>query len=310
MKKISIIIPAYNEERNLSTIRERIKNVFELLDNYSYEIIFVNDGSRDNTQRVLEDLSKKYTEVRYIELSRNFGHQAALKAGLDNADANAVISMDADLQHPPELIPKLISEWEKGNDIVYTIREYNKNIPFIKKITSDFYYKIISSLSSLKFEKGTADFRLLDAKVVEELKQNKESDLFLRGLVKWMGFNQKGVKFTAGDRNDGKSKYTFRKMLHLALAGVTSFSVKPLYLATYMGFFFSLLSVLYIPYVIYAFVKGTEISGWASLIMTVVFFGGVQLIILGIIGIYLGKTFKQVKNRPQFIIKSKNIENL
>jgi len=307
MKKISIIIPAYNEEKNLPLIRNRIEETFLLLENYLYEIIFINDGSQDSTQKVLENLSSKYSEVKYIELSRNFGHQAALKAGIYYANSDAVISMDADLQHPPELIPQLIHEWEKGYDIVYTIREYNKNISFFKKITSNFYYKLISSLSNFQFEKGTADFRLLDAKIVEELKQNNESDLFLRGLVKWMGFNQIGVKFTAGDRNDGNSKYTIRKMLHLALAGVTSFSVKPLYLATYIGFFFSLLSILYIPYVIFSFVKGTEISGWASLIMTVVFFGGLQLVILGIIGIYLGKVFKQVKNRPQFIVKSKNI---
>jgi len=307
MKKISIIIPAYNEGRNLPIIRERIENVFLLLKDYSYEIIFVNDGSRDNTQRILEDMSEKFSEVRYIELSRNFGHQAALKAGFAYARSNAVISMDADLQHPPELIPQLIEEWEKGNDIVYTIREYSENISFLKRISSNLYYKIISSLSNFKFEKGTADFRLLDAKVVEKLRRNSEADLFIRGLVKWMGFSQIGIKFTAGDRNDGKSKYTFKKMLHLALAGVTSFSVKPLYLAAYIGLFFSLLSILYIPYVVYAFINDTEISGWASLIMTVVFFGGLQLVILGIIGIYLGKIFKQVKNRPQFIVKSKNI---
>jgi len=307
MKKISIIIPAYNEEKNIPIIRERIESVFSSLKDYLYEIIFVNDGSRDNTQRVLENLSIKYTEVKYVELSRNFGHQAVLKAGLDYAKANAIISMDADLQHPPEVIPQLIEQWEKGYDVVYTIREYNKNISFIKKTTSDFYYKIISSLSNFKFEKGTSDFRLLDAKVVEELQQNKESDLFLRGLVKWIGFSQIYVKFTAGDRNEGKSKYTIRKMLHLALTGVTSFSVKPLYLAAYIGFFFSLSAILYVPYVIYSLIKGTETSGWTSLIMTVVFFGGLQLVILGIIGIYLGKIFKQVKNRPQFIVKSKNI---
>jgi len=309
MKKISIIIPAYNEEKNLPIIRDRIENIFLLLKNYSYEIVFVNDGSRDNTQNVLENLSEKFSEVKYIELSRNFGHQAALKAGFSYVQSNAVICMDADLQHPPEIIPQFIDEWEKGSDVVYTIREYNKNISFLKKMSSDFYYKIISSLSDFKFERGTADFRLLDAKVVEKLRQNNESDLFIRGLVKWIGFSQKGIKFTAGDRNDGKSKYTFKKMLHLALAGVTSFSVKPLYLAAYIGLFFSFLSVLYIPYVIYAFIRGTEISGWASLIMTVVFFGGLQLVILGIIGIYLGKTFKQVKNRPQFIVKSENIKN-
>ncbi|OPB98898.1 glycosyl transferase family 2 [Elizabethkingia meningoseptica] len=307
MKKINIVIPAHNEEKNVPIMRERIAAVFTSLKDYTYEIIFVNDGSRDSTQQVLEDLSRKFPEVKYIELSRNFGHQAALKAGLNNADGNAVISMDGDLQHPPELIPELIHEWESGYDMVYTIRRYNVNTSLTKKITSDFYYKVISLMSDFKFERGAgADFRLLDAKVVEEIKQNNESDLFIRGLVRWVGFRQKGIKFVAADRENGISQYTMNKMFRLALTGVTSFSVKPLYFAAYLGFFFSALSILYLPYVIFAFIRGTEISGWASLIMTVVFFGGLQLIMLGIIGIYLGKVFKQVKDRPLFIIRSKN----
>ncbi|HIC8645013.1 glycosyltransferase family 2 protein [Elizabethkingia meningoseptica] len=307
MKKINIVIPAHNEEKNVPIMRERIAAVFTSLKDYTYEIIFVNDGSRDSTQQVLEDLSQEFPEVKYIELSRNFGHQAALKAGLNNADGNAVISMDGDLQHPPELIPELIHEWENGYDMVYTIRTYNVNTSLTKKITSDFYYKVISLMSDFKFERGAgADFRLLDAKVVEEIKQNNESDLFIRGLVRWVGFRQKGIKFVAADRENGISQYTMNKMFRLALTGVTSFSVKPLYFAAYLGFFFSALSILYLPYVIFAFIRGTEISGWASLIMTVVFFGGLQLIMLGIIGIYLGKVFKQVKDRPLFIIRSKN----
>ncbi|WP_407481356.1 glycosyltransferase family 2 protein [Elizabethkingia meningoseptica] len=307
MKKINIVIPAHNEEKNVPIMRERIAAVFTSLKDYTYEIIFVNDGSRDSTQQVLEDLSREYPEVKYIELSRNFGHQAALKAGLNNAYGNAVISMDGDLQHPPELIPELIREWENGYDIVYTIRRYNINTSVTKRLTSDFYYKVISLMSDFKFERGAgADFRLLDAKVVEEIKQNNESDLFIRGLVRWVGFRQKGIKFVAADRENGISQYTMNKMFRLALTGVTSFSVKPLYFAAYLGFFFSALSILYLPYVIFAFIRGTEISGWASLIMTVVFFGGLQLIMLGIIGIYLGKVFKQVKDRPLFIIRSKN----
>ena len=307
MKKINIVIPAHNEEKNVPIMRERIAAVFTSLKDYTYEIIFVNDGSRDSTQQVLEDLSREFPEVKYIELSRNFGHQAALKAGLNNADGNAVISMDGDLQHPPELIPELIREWENGYDMVYTIRRYNVNTSVTKRLTSDFYYKVISLMSDFKFERGAgADFRLLDAKVVEEIKQNNESDLFIRGLVRWVGFRQKGIKFVAADRENGISQYTMNKMFRLALTGVTSFSVKPLYFAAYLGFFFSALSILYLPYVIFAFIRGTEISGWASLIMTVVFFGGLQLIMLGIIGIYLGKVFKQVKDRPLFIIRSKN----
>ncbi len=240
MKKINIVIPAHNEEKNVPIMRERIAAVFSSLKDYTYEIIFVNDGSRDTTQQVLEELAAQYPEVRYIELSRNFGHQAALKAGLDNADGNAVISMDGDLQHPPELIPQLIKEWENGHDIVYTIRRYNENISLSKKLTSDIYYKIISSMSDFTIEKGAgADFRLLDAKVIEEIRQNHESDLFYT----WIG--KMGRLQTERDKNlllltakNGISQYTINKMFKLALTGVTSFSVKPLYFAAYLGFFF------------------------------------------------------------------------
>ncbi len=307
MKKISIVIPAHNEEGNVFLIHQRIKEVFANMKGYSFEIIFVNDGSRDQTQAKLEELAAQFEEVKFLEFSRNFGHQPAVKAGLDFANGNAVISMDADLQHPPELIPEMIAKWEQGYDLVYTVRKYAENVSFFKKFTSNLYYDIISKLSDFEFEKGVSDFRLMDAKVVEVMRNMTESDLFLRGMVKWMGYKQIGIPYVAQDRYSGESKYNFSRMFRLALTGVTSFSVKPLYIAAYLGFLFSGLSVLvYIPYVIYAFVSGTEISGWASLIMTVVFFGGVQLIIMGIFGMYLGKIFKQVKERPNYIVRSKN----
>lgn len=307
MKKISIVIPAYNEEGNLSEIRKAIDHVFHNLPNYKYEIIFVNDGSRDRTQDFLEDMSLSFPEVRYIEFSRNFGHQYAVKAGLDLADGNAVISMDADLQHPPALIPEMIRKWEEGYDIVYTIRKYPKSINRFKRSTSDFFYRILSKLSDVELEKGSSDFRLLDASVIDVIRDGTESDVFLRGLVKWVGFRQYAIPFVAGERFAGESKYSLGKMFRFAFTGITAFSVKPLYLAAYLGFFFSLVSLLYIPYVIYSFINHSEISGWASLIMTVVFFGGVQLIILGILGIYMGKIFKQIKGRPNYIIRSKNL---
>ncbi|MCW3162299.1 glycosyltransferase family 2 protein [Chryseobacterium oryctis] len=308
MKKISIVIPAYNEEGNVTLIHEKIKEIFSGLKNYDFEIIFVNDGSRDNTQTKLEELSQKYEEIKYIEFSRNFGHQPAVKAGMDNAKGNAVISMDGDLQHPPELIPKMIEKWEEGYDIVFTIRTYPKQISIFKRKTSDFFYKILSSLSDVNLTKGGgSDFRLMDANAVEVMRNFKEDDLFLRGLTSWMGFKQTGIEFTASERASGESSYNLKKMLTFAFTGITSFSVKPLYIAAYLGFLLSGLSVFgYISYVIYAFVVKTEISGWASLIMTIVFFGGLQLIMLGIIGIYLGKIFKQVKERPNYIIKNKN----
>ncbi|EJL68239.1 glycosyltransferase family 2 protein [Chryseobacterium populi] len=307
MKKISIVIPAYNEEGNVAMIHQKIKEVFSGLSNYDFEIIFVNDGSRDNTQQKLEELSEQYNEVKYIEFSRNFGHQPAVKAGMDHAHGNAVISMDGDLQHPPELIPELIRKWEEGYDVVYTIRTYPKEISLFKRKTSDFFYKILSNLSDVNLTKGGgSDFRLLDANAVEVMRNFNEDDLFLRGLTSWMGFKQTGIDFTACERLAGESSYNLKKMITFAFTGITAFSVKPLYIAAYLGFLFSGISVIgYGLYVIYAFVAKTEISGWASLIMTIVFFGGLQLIILGIIGIYLGKIFKQVKSRPNYIIKNK-----
>ena len=307
MKKISIVIPAYNEEGNLMPVYQRIKSVFEKMQGYSFEIIFVNDGSRDNTQNRLEEMALDFPEIKYIEFSRNFGHQPAVKAGMDYADGNAIISMDGDLQHPPELIPQMVQKWEQGYNIVYTIRSYPKEISYFKRKTSDLFYQFLSQISDVDLTNGGgSDFRLIDASVAQVMKNLKEDDLFLRGLTSWMGFKQTGIEFVAGERFSGQSSYDLKKMLKFAFTGITSFSVKPLYLATYLGFIFSSLSLLYIPYVLYAFLTKTEISGWASLIMTIVFFGGVQLIILGILGIYLGKIFKQVKGRPNYIIRSRN----
>jgi polyisoprenyl-phosphate glycosyltransferase len=308
MKKISIVIPAHNEEGNVALVHQKIKEVFEGLPHYDFEIIFVNDGSRDNTQERLEALSAVYREVKFIEFSRNFGHQPAVKAGMDLAYGNAVISMDGDLQHPPEMIPEMIRKWEEGYDIVFTIRKYPKQISYFKRKTSDFFYKILSSLSDVNLTKGGgSDFRLMDANAVEVMRSLNEDDLFLRGLTSWMGFKQTGIEFTANERQSGESSYNLKKMVTFAFTGITAFSVKPLSIAAYLGFLFSGFSVLgYGIYVLYSFIAKTEISGWASLIMTIVFFGGLQLIILGIIGIYLGKIFKQVKERPNYIIKNKN----
>lgn len=310
MKRISIVVPAHNEEKNVAILHDKIREIFKDLEDYGYELIFVNDGSTDATQCVLEALAKEFQEVKFIEFSRNFGHQMAVKAGLDHAKGDAVISMDADLQHPPELIPEMIHQWENGNDIVYTVRTYPKEISKFKKRTSDLYYNIITKLSDIEIEKGSgSDYRLIDAQVLTVVKDMNEDNLFLRGLFKWIGFRQVGVAFTAGVREHGESKYNLKKMIKFAVTGVTAFSVKPLYIATYLGVLFSILSIIgYSVYVFYALFTHTEISGWASLIMTVVFFGGMQLIILGILGLYIGKIFKQVKNRPAYIIRSKNTE--
>lgn len=307
MKKlVSIVIPAYNEGDNILPITESIKEVFTTID-YDYEIILVDDGSSDHTLSIIKAYATKFDNIFFLEFSKNFGHQLAVKAGMDNAFGDCVISMDADMQHPPELIPTLIQQWEQGFDVIYTVREEDKNLPKGKRSSSNLFYKLLNWLSDIELESGVADFRLLDKKVVAVFREFQENEPFLRGLVKWMGFKQYAIKYTPAVRFSGKSKYTFKKMARLALHGVTSFSIKPLYSAVYLGFILSFASILYVPYVIYAFVNKVEVSGWASVIMTIVFFGGLQLIILGIIGIYVGKMFIQTKKRPNYIIRSTNI---
>ena len=308
MKKIDIVVPCYNESENIRPLYQAIKEVFAAeLPDYQFHLLFVNDGSQDSSLLALEQLAKEDERVKYLSFSRNFGHQLAVKAGLDHAFAPAVISMDADLQHPPVLIPSLIRKWEEGAQVVATLRTYPSDISKKKRKSSQQFYKLLNLLSDIEIKEGSADFRLLDQSVVEVIRQMKENEPFLRGMVPWVGFTQVYIPYTAQARHSGETKYTIKKMFQLALSGVTSFSVKPLYFAVFLGFFFSLLSVLYIPYVIYSFLNGSEISGWASLIMTIVFFGGLQLIILGIIGVYIGKIFTQTKERPAYIIQEAHL---
>ncbi|WP_231464172.1 MULTISPECIES: glycosyltransferase family 2 protein [unclassified Pedobacter] len=305
-KLVSIVIPAYNEADNIFVIAESIKQVFEPI-HYDYEIILVDDGSADNTIDRIKDYALQHSNIFFLEFSRNFGHQLAVKAGMDHAYGDCVISMDCDMQHPPQLIPEMLKKWEEGFEVVYTIRQEDKNLSKGKRSSSSLFYKTLNWLSDIELEPGAADFRLLDQKVVNVFRNFNENEPFLRGLVKWLGFKQFAIKYNPAARFSGQSKYTFKKMLRLALHGVTSFSIKPLYTAVYLGFTLSFASVLYIPYIIYAFVNNVEVSGWASVIMTIVFFGGLQLIILGIIGIYVGKMFMQSKNRPNYIVRSTNI---
>jgi len=306
-KKVSIVIPAYNECSNIRIIAERIDSVFKTLD-YSYEIIFVNDGSIDTTQDVLEEIHSTNSCIHFIELSRNFGHQNALKAGLDAANGDCVISMDCDMQHPPELISEFLKKWEEGYEVVYTLRQESKELSKFKRKTSNLFYSIINSISDIQIDPGSADFRLLDRKVVNIFVNLSENEPFIRGLIKWLGFKQFAISYEPAKRFSGESQYTFKKMVRFALQGLTSFSIRPLYTAIYLGFSFSLLSLLYIPYVIQAFLRNQEIAGWASVLMTIVFFGGLQLIILGIIGIYIGKLFMQSKQRPNYIISNTSLK--
>lgn len=305
-KKISFVIPAYNEGGgNIGKIEEELRKVMTTLP-FEYEIIFVDDGSSDTTLQEIKTLAHKTTNVFYVELSRNFGHQPAIKCGMDLAKGDCVITMDADLQHPPTVVPQLITLWEEGFDLVYTVRQEDKRLSYMKRKTSSLFYSMLNKLSEIKLEKGEADFRLLDRVVVEAFTKFTESELFLRGLVKWMGFRQTAVYYTPNERFAGSSKYNLSKMLSFGLKGITSFSVRPLTLTVAIGMLFLILSLLYIPYLLVSFYMGNVISGWTSIMATVIFFGGLQLIMIGIIGMYIGKLSIQSKQRPLYFIRDTN----
>jgi len=306
MRKVSVVIPVFNESTNILKIVERLNDVFKGI-LYDHEFIFVDDGSSDSTVEVLKNLHEVNPKVHYIQLSKNFGHQNALKAGIDSAQGDCIISMDGDLQHPPELLPTFITKWEEGYDIVYTRRKCSDSNSVYKNTTSNMFYRLVNKMSEVKLEPGTADFRLIDRKVADILLQFNEIDPFIRGIIKWVGFSQFAIDYTPEDRFSGKTKYSFKKMAKLALQGVTSFSIRPLYTAVFIGFGFSALSILYLPYVLYSVYSGEAISGWASIIMTIVFFGGLQIMIMGIIGIYVGKIFLQTKLRPNYIVKNTSL---
>ncbi len=305
-KKISVVVPCFNEEESLATFNKTLLQF--LPENYDYEVIYVNDGSRDNTFQVILNLAKDNQHIKYISLSRNFGHQNALKAGYDFASGDCAISLDADLQHPPAVIPELIAKWEEGFEIVNTIRADHDSISYTKKISSGIFYHIMRKLSDVNIENGMADFRLMDKKVLKQLKLFPENYLFFRGIIPWMGFRQTIVPFKANERFAGTTKYTFKKMLKFATSGVTSFSVKPLRLSIYLGFVFAFLAFLYGLYATYAFLFTDQaVTGWTSVILSVLFVGGINLLMLGIIGEYLGKLFIENKRRPNYLISETNI---
>lgn len=308
-KYISIIVPSFNEAENIPVLLQAVKSN---LKKRAFEIIFIDDGSTDGSIKLLQRLSKGHEELRYISFSRNFGHQSALRAGLHYASGDAVISMDADMQHPPELIPNLIKKWEEGYDIVYTRRNDNEaeGITYFKKISSLIFYRTMNKMSGLKIDPGAADFRLLDRKVVDIINDFQEPDLFLRGLIDWVGFKSIPIDYVPAQRFSGQSKYSLRKMLNFALNGITQFSIKPLRLAIIIGFFMALLGVLYALYAVYDhFIGSHTVSGWTSLVIVVLMTSGIQLMLLGVVGEYVGKTFVQTKSRPDYIVAETNIEN-
>jgi len=300
---VSIVVPVLNESENLAELYRQLNTILAEL-SYKFEILFVDDGSTDSTYRLLEGLRRKDERVKAVSFSRNFGHQAALTAGLQLARGNAVIMMDGDLQHPPALIPSLLKEWEAGFPIVYTVRKETQGESFFKKAASRMFYRLLNSFSDTPVHQAAADFRLLDRKVVASLNTFQERDRLLRGLISWVGFPSKSLVYTAEARAAGKSKYTLRKMVKLAIDGITSFSTAPLHLVTYVGFVVCLISFMYGLYSLYAFFfTGLTVPGWTSLLITVLFLGGVQLISIGIMGEYLIRVYNESKGRPLYIIK-------
>lgn len=302
---LAVIIPLYNEEKNSIAINEAIKKVFDDLPEAQYKLLFVDDGSKDGTLQAIKQLVATDARIGYISFSKNFGKEAALLAGFQHIPSavDAVITIDADMQHPPTLIPTLIRHWQAGNDVVYTYREKsNEHVSYFAKAGSRMFYWVMSKLADVELENGIADFKIIDKKVLSVIKEMKEDAPFFRGLFKWVGFKQLGVPYKVQARLNGDTKYPTKALVKVALDNITSFSTKPLTMAIYVGFFTSFTSILYLPYVLYSLYMGDAISGWASLIATIAFFGGVQLMVMGVIGLYLGKIFMQAKQRPRYII--------
>lgn len=300
-KLITLVIPVFNEEENIKLIEETIFKI--LSPKISYEIVFIDDGSIDSSLDTIKQIANKKDNVYFISFSRNFGHQNALKAAFDRCRGDIIISLDCDLQHPPELIPDMLELWQHGFDIVYTCRKDTRDTSAFKRSSATLFYSIINLISKLNLKSGVADFRLIDKKVLDSLRLYNEYDLFFRGLVANIGFNQTEITYTAGKRAHGKSKYSIRKMISLAVSGITGFSVFPLRILTALGLLFSFFSLVYGFYAVgIRFFTNQAVPGWASIMAGIYFLGGLQLAALGICGEYIGKTFLEVKRRPHYII--------
>lgn len=305
--KISFVIPIWNEASNISPLYAKLVAVLVDIP-YAYEIIFVDDGSVDDSLSQIRTLSASDSSVFFVELSRNFGHQNALKAGLDLSNGDCVITMDCDLQHPPEVVKQLISKWEDGYDVVYTTRNEDKRLSWFKRKSSYLFYSLLDALSDLKLEYGTADFRLMSRNVVDAFLNFSESELFIRGLVKWAGFRQIAITYDPGERYSGDSKYNFKRMLSFALRGITAFSVKPLKLIAYLGMILFFVSLVLVPYALISYLMGETVSGWTSLTILIIFFGSLQLLMMGIVGLYISKIVVQSKQRPLYFIRETNYQ--
>lgn len=301
---ISIVVPVFNEQDNVDMFTAEVIKSMQSGD-YDFEIIFVDDGSSDATPLILDRISQADSRVRAFILARNFGHQVALSCGLDHASGDAVITMDGDLQHPPEMIPLLLQKWEEGFEVVQTVRKSTEGVSWFKTVTSSVFYKLINAMSNVRITAGGSDFRLLDQKVVQSFRQFKERARFIRGMISDIGYKQVQIEFVAPPRFAGKSKFSLRKMLNFALDGITAYSKMPLRFALYLGVLFGLFALLFMMDVVYIKLFTEEaVPGWATTVVSILLLGGVQLIGMGIIGEYVGRIFEEVKQRPLYLVRA------
>lgn len=309
MKKISIIIPAYNEEDSLPYLYERLTKLIDDIKNYEFEILFVNDGSKDKTLEIIKEYRKKDNRFAYVNLSRNFGKEIAMIAGLDYAKGDAVVFMDADLQDPPELLPELIKYWEEGYDDVYARRKTRDGETFLKKFTSKMYYRVLQKLTNIQIQKDTGDFRLLDRRCVNALKKLRESQRCSKSMFSWIGYKKKEVLFDREPRVAGKTKWNYKKLIDLAIDGITSFTTSPLRLSTYLTIpTFITLAVYFIYVIVKSCTIHEPIQAFQAIILLNLFFFGIIILLIGIIGEYLGRIFNETKNRPLYFIDEYNGE--
>ena len=305
MKRVSIVVPVYNEEDNIAHFVQSVEKVMETLP-YAYEILFIDDGSRDRSREILREMGGRDPHVQSIFLARNAGHQVALTCGTDHADGDAVITMDGDMQHPPELLPVLLAKWEAGYEIVQTVRLTTEGASLFKRLTSKYYYRLLNAMTDVEIQEGGSDFRLMDRKAVLALRRYHEHARFIRGIVGAMGFRKTTVEFVAPERFAGQSKFSLHKMISFALDGILAYSVQPLRVAFYVGICSALLAVLLFLHVLYETLRGETVAGWSTIVVCSLFFGGMQMMMLGVCGEYIARILQEVKNRPLYLIASDN----
>ena len=305
MKRVSIVVPVYNEEDNIAHFVQSVEKVMETLP-YAYEILFIDDGSRDRSREILREMGERDPHVQSIFLARNAGHQVALTCGTDHADGDAVITMDGDMQHPPELLPVLLAKWEAGYEIVQTVRLTTEGASIFKRLTSKYYYRLLNAMTDVEIQEGGSDFRLMDRKAVLALRRYHEHARFIRGIVGAMGFRKTSVEFVAPERFAGQSKFSLHKMISFALDGILAYSVQPLRVAFYMGMLSALLAMLIFLHVLFETLSGETVPGWSTIVVCSLFFGGMQMMMLGVCGEYIARILQEVKNRPLYLIACDN----